>query len=232
MQANNGRQRRPLGSNSCKAALLALWNLPDRFHWMSPLPSAHRKGVLLAALLMLVAFLWPAEDKSPSAPPSSAQEQTSAPLTPDVSSPPSTGTPAPQENVAPPPLVESGAPSPQAPSQPQEAIAAPAEPTIETAQAPAQPETPPTEEVWKEFTIQRGHTLAQVFRDNHLVVNDAYLLAQVEGPGKPVNALRIGQKVRIRVAEGNQVTGLEVELTPTQSALFTRQSNGRFLRVH
>lgn len=232
MQANNGRQRRLLGGNPCKAALSALWHLPDRFQWMSPLPNAHRRGVLLAALLMLAAFLWPTEDKSPGASAPSSQEQTQVPLTPQAPTPPSTGESSPRENVAPPPLVESGTqPSPPL-AQPREATAEPVAPNVEPTQAPTQPEQPPTAGVWKEFTIQRGHTLTQVFRDNHLIVNDAFLLAQVEGAGKPVNALRIGQKVRIRVAEGNQVTGLEVELTPTRSALFTRQSNGRFLRVH
>lgn len=38
MQANNVNQRRRAQGSAFKNALSALWHLPDRFHWMAPLP--------------------------------------------------------------------------------------------------------------------------------------------------------------------------------------------------
>lgn len=199
MQANNVNQRRRAQGSAFKNALSALWHLPDRFHWMAPLPYPHRRGVLLAVLLMLVAFLWPAGSGSPDAPASDSRSETAVPLAQGSSSEstqaPATS-PTAQNSVEPPPMVESGAAPSQPSVQTQESTTTPAGSHLETAQASAQPPTEQqsTEQAsstpaataegeWKEFTIQRGHTLTQVFRDNHLVVNDAFLLAQVEGPG-------------------------------------------------
>ncbi|AOV98101.1 cell envelope opacity-associated protein A [Edwardsiella hoshinae] len=50
-----------------RAALSALWHLPERFAWMSPLPAFHRRGIVAAATLLLLALLWPTTDPAPSA---------------------------------------------------------------------------------------------------------------------------------------------------------------------
>lgn len=41
------------------ALLKKLWHLPDQFHWMGALPLTHRRWVLIAALVVLAAILWP-----------------------------------------------------------------------------------------------------------------------------------------------------------------------------
>ncbi|MGY0157176.1 cell envelope opacity-associated protein A [Edwardsiella tarda] len=50
-----------------RTELATLWHLPDQFGWMSPLPAFHRRGIIAAATLLLLALLWPAADPAPSA---------------------------------------------------------------------------------------------------------------------------------------------------------------------
>lgn len=42
-----------------------LWHLPDSVRWMDPLPSFHRRGIILAVLVVLLAFLWPSSQQPP-----------------------------------------------------------------------------------------------------------------------------------------------------------------------
>ncbi|WP_074820527.1 LysM-like peptidoglycan-binding domain-containing protein [Pragia fontium] len=234
MQANKGRERLNTGNNPLNTVLLKIWHLPDSFNWMEPLPYAHRRGVLMAALLILCAFLWPNEKNGDiEIGHSSTPVDLSTPSTAQTSSPPQDNaemeranrilnqqpeTPAPIEEPA--PQIAQTQATPQIAPQPEPSpIEQPAAPQADNEQ-------------WQEFTIQKGHTLTQLFRDNHFIVSDAFLLAQVEGSGKPVNALRIGQKIRVKLTSDKQVTALEVELSANKSALFTRQSNGRFRRDH
>ena len=51
-----------------RSRLTSIWHLPDRISWMSPLPPAHRRGIILALLVMLVAFLWPEPSPHDTAP--------------------------------------------------------------------------------------------------------------------------------------------------------------------
>lgn len=41
------------------AWLFRIWHATDTVRWMGPLPPAHRRGILIALLVMLLAFLWP-----------------------------------------------------------------------------------------------------------------------------------------------------------------------------
>ncbi|MBK5144212.1 hypothetical protein I2494_10865 [Budviciaceae bacterium BWR-B9] len=219
MQVNKVKQRSEGGNNPLKILLSKLWHLPDSFNWMEPLPYAHRRGVILATLLILCAFLWPS-DKGEIATGSNTPVELSVPeaSTTQPNAPPPEASQALNAStpIQPPPLASS-----------QQTTETPA--PIPTPQSPAIPEQPANHE-WKEFTIQKGHTLTQLFRENHFIVSDAFLLAQVEGPGKPVNALKIGQKIRVQLTPDKQVMALEVELSANKSALFTRQSDGRFRR--
>lgn len=230
MQANKGRKSALTGSNPLKGGLSKLWHLSDSFDWMSPLPYPHRRGVILAALLLLGAFFWPGsspddQTNNSLATPvdisgSTAQNQPQTPpSTPDAPEPISA--PVQAEPVTTQPQQNAQTQPPPVPSEPQQQ---PAEPTIVQTPAPADGGQ------WKEFTIQRGHTLTQLFRDNHYTVTDAFLLARVEGQGRPLNELRVGQKIKVQVTDDRQVTALEVELTPNRSALFVRQRDGSFKR--
>ncbi|WP_413735441.1 LysM-like peptidoglycan-binding domain-containing protein [Sodalis sp. RH21] len=49
--------------------LKRIWHLPDDFGWMGALPLPHRRWVLVAALVILLAILWPYSPATPVAPP-------------------------------------------------------------------------------------------------------------------------------------------------------------------
>jgi cell envelope opacity-associated protein A len=162
--------------------LNTVWQFPARFHWMDPLPLPHRRGILLAALVMLLAILWP--NASPRYP----IEQ---PVNEDTRDIPL------QANL-------------------QDGTATPA--TADTAQG------------WQTYHIQPGQTLAQLFRDNNLMVNDVFAMAQAEGDDKPLSNLQAGQQVRIQRNTQGVVTALEIE-TSTNSVRFVRQPDGSYRRA-
>lgn len=170
--------------SSMPAWLSRLWHFPDGLRWMDPLPACHRRGIIAAVLLMLLAFLWPA--------------------------------PTPQRTVTP---LQSGSAGTEVPLQATIAddLTAPREP-----QSDAQGQ-------WRSYTIASGQTLAQLFRDNNLPVNDVFAMAQVEGSDKPLSSLNSGQRVRIRFNTAGVVTGLTLE-SAGKDILFTRQADGTFTR--
>lgn len=94
--------------------------------------------------------------------------------------------------------------------------------------APAPVTQPPGN--WKNYQIQPGQTLAQLFRDNNLLVNDVFAMAQVEGNDKPLSNLHAGQQVRIQVNAQGTVTALQVTNDQNSTASFVRQSDGSYQR--
>jgi len=179
-ESNATRQRLP-------AWLSRIWHFPDSIHWMDPLPPAHRRGIITAVVLILLAFLWPS---------SSPQR---APVVP----------------------LESGSTGTEVPLQ--------AEIVEDTPQTGSAPEGDSRGQ-WNNYTIASGQTLAQLFRDNNLPVNDVFAMAQVEGNDKPLSTLHTGQRVRIRQNAAGVVTGLTLE-SANGEILFTRQADGSFLRA-
>ncbi|MGL9721581.1 LysM-like peptidoglycan-binding domain-containing protein [Symbiopectobacterium sp.] len=93
--------------------------------------------------------------------------------------------------------------------------------------APVEPAAP----AWQTYPIAAGQTLAQLFRDNNLPVNDVFAMAQVEGRDKPLSNLRAGQQVKLRLNAQGMVSELEIETADGQRVHFTRQSDGVFLRT-
>ncbi len=83
---------------------------------------------------------------------------------------------------------------------------------------------------WRNYQIQAGQTLAQLFRDNNLMVNDVFAMAQVEGNDKPLSNLHAGQQVRIQVNSQGIVTALQVTNDQNNTVTFTRQSDGSYQR--
>lgn len=170
-----------------------LWHLPDQVRWMDPLPPQHRRGIIAAVLVILLAFLWPA--------------------------------PSPHRAVTP---MQSGSSATEVPLQ-AEITDAPPPPTAATQQQ----QQPPQDDqgTWGEYTIASGQTLAQLFRDNNLPVNDVFAMAQVEGNDKPLSSLHAGQTVKIRQNAQAVVTGLTLE-GPNGEILFTRQPDGTFIKAN
>lgn len=65
------------GRINVPTVLAQLWHSPDHFRLMDPLPSFHRKGIILAALVVIVCFLWPTSH--PDMPESARQKIPAAP---------------------------------------------------------------------------------------------------------------------------------------------------------
>lgn len=162
-----------------------LWHLADSARWMDPLPPFHRRGIIIAGALVLLAFLWPSprQPERPERPVNVERTTTDVPLQAELSAP-----------------AESEQPKGDAQGQ------------------------------WKHYQIASGQTLAQLFRDQNLPVNDVFAMARVEGDGKPLSNLQAGQTVRIRQNSHGVVTGLAVA-TEQGDILFTRQPDGTFLQV-
>lgn len=217
------------GRFELKSTLAKIWHAPDHFRIMDPLPPMHRRGIIAGALLVVIGILLPSEDNSSTAQASreanidlqsQSQPQTSGNQT--VPLPPITNTP---------PVNDADQVAPVAPEPIQDE-----QPDQPSRQATSQPyqepqSTPGIEQQWRTYRIESGKTLAQLFRDHNLPPTDIYAMAQVEGAGKPLSSLQTGQTVQIRQNASGVVTGLTIDTGSGQQVLFTRQSNGSFIRV-
>ncbi|WP_258235568.1 LysM-like peptidoglycan-binding domain-containing protein [Dickeya zeae] len=101
--------------------------------------------------------------------------------------------------------------------------------TTDTANQTSRPATSGTH--WQSYQIASGQTLAQLFRDNNLPVNDVFAMAQVEGQNKPLSNLRAGQNVRLQLNTQGMVSQLEIDTPDGQQVQFTRQQDGSFIRA-
>ncbi|MGG2141146.1 LysM-like peptidoglycan-binding domain-containing protein [Symbiopectobacterium sp. RP] len=61
--------------------LRGLWHHPDSYHWMDPLPAFHRRAIMIAFALLLIALLWPYS------PPTSRTPSSATPITLNESAP-------------------------------------------------------------------------------------------------------------------------------------------------
>lgn len=170
------------------AALQRLWHALDDVRWLNLLPPFHRRGIVIALLVLLIAFLWPG----------------STPQYPVERPAEDQGKEVPMQAE----IYDNNARQQQ---------------TNNTPKSDAQGE-------WHSYTIASGQTLAQLFRDNNLPVNDVFAMARVEGDGQPLSALQSGQQVKIRQNAEGVVTGLTVE-GGNGPVLFTRQPDGSFIRA-
>ncbi len=202
------------GRFALKPTLAKIWHAPDNFRLMDPLPPMHRRGIILAAALVVVGILLPTPDGN-DAPPAQRDAQIDLPTQ---------SSPQPQP-VEQPPLV----------NEPTQSLPQDPEPQME--QEPVTQEAAPLQEPvgieqqWRTYRIESGKTLAQLFRDHNLPPTDVYAMAQVEGNGKPLSSLQTGQIVKIRQNASGVVTGLTIEGEGNQQVLFTRQPDGSFIRA-
>lgn len=54
------------GRFALKSALAKIWHGADNFRIMAPLPPPHRRGIIIAAVLMVIGFLLPSADETDS----------------------------------------------------------------------------------------------------------------------------------------------------------------------
>ena len=212
------------GRFELKPLLEKIWHAPDNLRILDPLPLAHRRGVIVAALAIIVGFLLPSADDAPVTPVSRTaqldfQSQSQSQPQPDAQ-PLHAQLVTPSNDLD---QVAPVAPEPVQEEQPNEQEQAPVSRT-----QPYQESSSSTE--WRTYQVEAGKTMAQLFRDNNLPPTDVYAMAQVEGAGKPLSNLKNGQKVQIRKNANGVVTGLTIESDNGQ-VLFTRQADGSFIRA-
>ena len=192
---------------------------------MDPLPPMHRRGIIIAAIVLVIGFLLPSSDTS-----DAPVVTRTAQLDLQSQSQPPTEAQLQAQLVA--PQNDPGQVAPVAPEPIQEG-----EPDAQPQAQQSQPQTQPfqqdsgIEQQWRSYRVDSGKTLAQVFRDHNLPPTDVYAMAQVEGAGKPLSNLKDGQMVQIRQNANGVVTGLTIDTGNGQQVLFTRQPNGSFIRA-
>ena len=86
-------------------------------------------------------------------------------------------------------------------------------------------------DAWQTYTIKEGQTLAQLFRDNNLAVNDAFSMAKSEDKQKSLSQLRSGQTIRLQRNPQGEVSMLEVKNSAGTVITFTRLSDGSYYRT-
>lgn len=193
-----------------KPWLERIWHAPDNFRLMDPLPAIHRRGIIIAAFVVVLGFLWPTPD------------ETTRPVTRDAQLSIESQSPIRAHLVNPPANTEPAAPV--EPSRVEE------QPQAET-QAPVPHANNDIEQQWRSYRVESGQTMAQLFRDHNLPPADVYSMAQVEGGNKPLSTLQTGQMVQIRQNANGVVTGLTIDIGNDQQVLFTRQPDGSFIRA-
>ena len=213
------------GRFELKPTLAKIWHAPDNFRIMDPLPPMHRRGIIIAAIVLVIGFLLPSSDTS-----DAPVVTRTAQLDLQSQSQPPTEAQLQAQLVA--PQNDPGQVAPLAPEPIQEG-----EPDAQPQAQQSQPQTQPfqqdsgIEQQWRSYRVDSGKTLAQVFRDHNLPPTDVYAMAQVEGAGKPLSNLKDGQMVQIRQNANGVVTGLTIDTGNGQQVLFTRQPNGSFNRA-
>ena len=211
------------GRFALKPMLYKIWHAPDNIRILDPLPLMHRRGIIAGFLLVIIGFLLPAGGDSSD----TAQVQREAQLDLQSESQPQQGNlqqPLPPITSTP-TVSDPGQSAPASPEVVQEGQPDDPMPQTQSQSAPSG-----IDQQWRSYRLESGKTLAQLFRDHNLPATDAYAMSQVEGAGKPLSSLQVGQMVKIRQNASGVVTGLTVD-AGGQQVLFTRQSNGSFIRA-
>lgn len=144
------------GRFELKPTTAKIWHAPDNFRIMEPLPPMHRRGIIIAAIVLVIGFLLPASETSDS--PVVTRE---AQLDLQSQSQPPTEAQLQAQLVAPQTIRSGGArcAGTYPEGQPEEQN---------------QPQTQPFQQdsgigqQWRSYRVESGKTLAQLFRDHGL----------------------------------------------------------------
>lgn len=189
---------------------------------MGKFPGLHRRAILIIAIALLVVFFWPTSENTREPPqPSSSTHDLPVPIA-------STNDPAYQTPI--PPTQDSlNAEQGVSPSTEEPATNDPEENIAQTTPLQSTQSTPA--QTWQTYTIKEGQTLAQLFRDNQLPVNDAFSMAKSEDQQKSLSQLRSGQSIRLQRNPQGDVSMLEVTNSAGTVITYTRLSDGSYYRT-
>ncbi|HFF8522952.1 TPA: LysM-like peptidoglycan-binding domain-containing protein [Providencia rettgeri] len=192
---------------------------------MVKLSKFHRYGIAVLALIVVVALFWPTGDKPLNNTPQNQPIVIPSPTTPEIIPDP-IQTPSGQEPEG---NIEEIPTEPEIVPEPIEPVPTEPPPTTPKTQEPQV--TSPSANKWQNYRVQKGKTLAQLFRDNNLQANDAFIMARVEGVEKPLSNLRQGQKIRLKANEKGEVQLLETTASDGKTYSFARLSDGSYYRT-
>nr|WP_274601934.1 LysM-like peptidoglycan-binding domain-containing protein [Vibrio sp. S11_S32] len=85
-------------------------------------------------------------------------------------------------------------------------------------------------EPWHNYTVSKGDTLSQVFRNNDLSLSDLNKLVAIEGKDKPLSQIKHGQQVRFKLTNRGDLDILQIE-REDGAVLFFRLASGGFSRT-
>lgn len=192
---------------------------------MGKFPGLHRRAILVIAVVLLVVFFWPTSENNGEPPqPSSSTHDLPVPISPSVS----TNDPTYQTSI---PQTQDSLNADPAASPSIEAPTA-NDPAGNVTQTTPQQDTQSTPaQTWQTYTIKEGQTLAQLFRDNQLPVNDAFSMAKSEDQQKSLSQLRSGQAIRLQRNPQGDISMLEVTNSAGTVITYTRLSDGSYYRT-
>ncbi|OEF23008.1 LysM-like peptidoglycan-binding domain-containing protein [Vibrio rumoiensis] len=84
-------------------------------------------------------------------------------------------------------------------------------------------------EPWNNYTVKKGDTLSQVFRNNDLSLSDLNDLVAIEGKDKPLSQIQHGQLIRYKLTNRGDLDILQIE-KDDGPVMFFRLSSGGFSR--
>ncbi len=86
-------------------------------------------------------------------------------------------------------------------------------------------------ETWLEHKVQRGENFTRIFEEHGLNLGDLYAILAIEGHGKPISRIKVGQALRFRVAPDHTIDLLEIDGESNNPVAFLRQHSGKFSRI-
>lgn len=186
---------------------------PLKTKWQA-LPSLHRKGLTVLLPVMGVLLLLPVSEKS-STVVSAEPERRELALNLGSS-----------QEEAPPPVDQRAEPA--SPKRTVTTVVPKPTPTPE----PVSPvrEQQPVEKQWQKYQVQKGETLATIFREQSLPLVDLYAVAAIEGKDKPLSRIKAGQWLRYKQTAKGGLDALQIERRSGESIMFFRRSDGSFVR--
>lgn len=182
--------------------------------WHS-LPRLHQRILMVLLPLLLIVLLWPTSDPQPQ---ESAVEVAQEPAKPSRMTVPLIINGEETAATKPKPKVEKN------------------EQRVQLGGPNAEPEEPVRKvsnnagpEPWNDYTVQKGDTLSQVFRNNDLPLSDLTQLLEVQGKDKPLSHIKAGQLVRFKLTNRGDLDILQIE-KEDGPVMFFRLNSGGFSR--
>ena len=187
------------------------------------LPKLHRRALMVLVPVVGVLLILPGGGDKASQPTSSEPVRRELSLNLESKQPERVAVGEREEPVSPP------RPSRITPLEPVESQPVASKPTVK----PVEKNSTSTQSAsadWQRYQVKSGETLANIFRQHNLPLNDLYAVAAIEGDDKPLSRIKAGQWMRYRQTAQGGLDALQIEGRSGEPILFFRRSDGSFVR--